>query len=330
MKVLVTGGAGYIGSHAVRALLEKGHEAVVLDNLSRGHRGAVPTDVKLIIEDIHNTDIVQTILETERIEGVMHFAAHSRVGESMENPTVYYDNNVVGSWSLMEAVRRAGVPNFVFSSTAAVYGEPEVTPITETMPHEPTNVYGQTKLIIEQMLAQFARAYGLHYASLRYFNAAGASPDASIGEDHVPETHLIPLILQAALGIRDSISIFGTDYPTLDGTCIRDYIHVVDLADAHCRVLEYLVDGGTSQAFNLGSQNGFSVREMIRAAKEVTGRNFTVKEAPRRAGDPAVLIASSEKFRKATTWRPQFSDIGTIIEHAWKWHKTHPNGYKKK
>lgn len=330
MNVLVTGGAGYIGSHTVRALLAQGHHVTVLDNLSRGHRAAVPKQVPLIIEDIHHIDAVRHILQDNHIEAVMHFAAHSQVGESMENPTIYYDNNVVGSYSLLEAVRQADVKYFVFSSTAAVYGEPEKTPITEDMPYCPTNVYGQTKLMIETMLAQFSRAYGLRYVALRYFNAAGASPDGIIGEDHTPETHLIPLILQTALGQRKSIKIFGTDYPTPDGTCIRDYIHVSDLADAHCRVLQYLAQGGQSQYFNLGSQHGFSVREMIETAKKVTGRDFTVEEAPRRAGDPAVLIAGSEKIRQVTGWQPQHSKVETIIADAWNWHRHHAKGYDDK
>lgn len=330
MNVLVTGGAGYIGSHTVRALLAQGHHVIVLDNLSRGHRAAVPPQVPLLIEDIHHIDTVRQILQDHQIEAVMHFAAHSQVGESMEKPTIYYDNNVVGSYSLLEAVRQAGVKYFVFSSTAAVYGEPEKTPITEDMPYCPTNVYGQTKLMIEHMLAQFSRAYGLRYVALRYFNAAGASSDGSIGEDHTPETHLIPLILQAALGQRKSIKIFGTDYPTPDGTCIRDYIHVTDLADAHCRVLAYLAQGGQSQYFNLGSQHGFSVREMIETAKTVTGRDFLVEEAPRRAGDPAVLIAGSEKIRQVTGWQPQHSQVKTIIADAWNWHLHHVKGYDDK
>lgn len=330
MNVLVIGGAGYIGSHTVRALLEQGYHVTVLDNLSRGHRAAVPQQVQLIVEDIHHIDAVRQILQEYHIDAVMHFAAHSQVGESMENPTIYYDNNVVGSYSLLEAVRQAGVKYFVFSSTAAVYGEPEKTPITEDMPYCPTNVYGQTKLMIETMLAQFSRAYGLRYVALRYFNAAGASPDGIIGEDHTPETHLIPLILQTALGQRKSIKIFGTDYPTPDGTCIRDYIHVSDLADAHCRVLQYLAQGGQSQYFNLGSQHGFSVREMIETAKKVTGCDFPVEEAPRRAGDPAVLIAGSEKIRQVTGWQPQHSQVETIIADAWNWHRHHVKGYDDK
>lgn len=327
MKILVTGGAGYIGSHTVRALLEKGHDVIVLDNLSRGHVGAVPSSVQLIREDIHHISAVRDLLEREHIQGVMHFAAHSQVGESMENPSMYYDNNVVGSYCLLEAVRQANVPYMVFSSTAAVYGEPDKTPITEDMPYAPTNVYGQTKLMIEHMLAQYSRAYGLRYVALRYFNAAGAASDGTIGEDHAPETHLIPLILQTALGQRQSIKVFGTDYPTPDGTCIRDYIHVTDLADAHVRVLDYLAGGGASQYFNLGTQNGMSVREMIAVAKEVTQRDFKVEEAPRRPGDPAILIASSDKIRQVTGWMPTHSDVKNIIADAWNWHYGHPNGY---
>ena len=327
MKILVTGGAGYIGSHTVRELREKGHTVIVLDNFSRGHRGAVPGDVRLITEDIHHVDAVRQLLIEEHIEAVMHFAAHSQVGESMENPTIYYDNNVVGTYYLLEAIRQAHVPYVVFSSTAAVYGEPEQTPITEDMPYAPTNVYGQTKLMIEHMLAQFSRAYGLRYVALRYFNAAGAAADGTIGEDHTPETHLIPLILQTALGQRKSIKIFGTDYPTPDGTCIRDYIHVTDLAAAHVRVLEYLAGGGESQYFNLGTQQGMSVRQMIDAAKKVTGREFAVEEAPRRAGDPAILIASSAKIQAVTGWKPTHSSVETIMADAWRWHHTHEHGY---
>ena len=327
MKILVTGGAGYIGSHTVRALLEKGHDVIVLDNLSRGHVGAVPSSVRLVREDIHHISAVRDLLEREHIQGVMHFAAHSQVGESMENPSMYYDNNVVGSYCLLEAVRQARVPYMVFSSTAAVYGEPNKTPITEDMPYAPTNVYGQTKLMIEHMLAQYSRAYGLRYVALRYFNAAGAASDGTIGEDHAPETHLIPLILQTALGQRQSIKVFGTDSPTPDGTCIRDYIHVTDLADAHVRVLDYLAGGGASQYFNLGTQNGMSVREMIAVAKKVTQRDFKVEEAPRRPGDPAILIASSDKIRQVTGWTPTHSDVKNIIADAWNWHHGHPNGY---
>lgn len=327
MNVLVTGGAGYIGSHTVKALREAGHTVAVLDNLSRGHKAAVPADVPLYIEDIHHLDKVKAILQERQIDAVLHFAAHSQVGESMEKPTIYYDNNVVGSYNLLEAVRQAGVKYFVFSSTAAVYGQPEKTPITEDMPYQPTNVYGQTKLMIETMLKEFSRAYGLKYVALRYFNAAGADASGTIGEDHHPETHLIPLILDAALGKRDCIKIFGTDYPTPDGTCIRDYVHVTDLADAHVRALQYLADGGASQYCNLGSEHGFSVREMIEAAKKVTGRDFKVVEDKRRAGDPAVLVASSEKIQRLTGWKPVHSDVETIIRDAWNWHLNHPQGY---
>lgn len=330
MKILVTGGAGYIGSHTVKELCRQGHDVIVLDNLSRGHRGAVPPNVRLIVEDIHHREAVRTILEDEHVEGVLHFAAHSQVGESMSDPAMYYDNNVVGSYNLIEAVRQAGVKYMVFSSTAAVYGEPAHTPITEDMPYAPTNVYGQTKLMIEHMLAQYSRAYGLRYVALRYFNAAGAAADGTIGEDHSPETHLIPLIIEAALGQRQSIKIFGTDYDTTDGTCIRDYIHVSDLADAHCRALDYLSKGGSSQYFNLGSQHGFSVRDMIETTKKVTGRTFRVEETPRRSGDPAILIADSHKIKTITGWTPQRSDIATIIADAWNWHSHHPNGYDDK
>ena len=327
MNILVTGGAGYIGSHTVKALLAQGHNVVVIDNLSRGHRAAVPEEIPFYVVDIHDIDRVQHIMEDMNIDAVMHFAAHSQVGESMENPTIYYDNNVVGSYSLLEAVRRAGVKYFVFSSTAAVYGEPEQTPITEDMPYHPTNVYGQTKLMIETMLAQFSRAYGLRYVALRYFNAAGADGSGTIGEDHTPETHLIPLILQTALGQRDSIKIFGTDYPTPDGTCIRDYIHVTDLAQAHILAMDYLMNGGESNIFNLGNGVGFTVKEVIDTAREVTGHPIPAKTTPRRAGDPAQLIASSEKARRVLGWHPEHADLREIIETAWNWHKNHPNGF---
>ncbi len=327
MNVLVTGGAGYIGSHTVRALQQEGHHVIIVDNLSRGHEKAVPDDAVLIVEDIHHTDTLQRIMKEEEIEAVMHFAAHSQVGESMVHPALYYDNNVAGSYSLLEAARRAGVQQFVFSSTAAVYGEPQTTPITEDMPLCPTNVYGQTKWMIEQMLEQYSRAYGLRYVALRYFNAAGACPSGEIGEDHFPETHLIPLILWAIQGKRDHISIFGTDYPTPDGTCIRDYIHVLDLAEAHVLALRHLKEGGASRIYNLGTQNGVSVREMIEAAQRITGQTCRVTEEARRPGDPAVLIASSEKIQKELGWTPMHSSIEEIIRDAWNWHSTHEQGF---
>jgi len=334
-KILVTGGAGFIGSHTCIELLNNGNEVVVVDNLYNANKKSLEVVEKVTGKkvtfyevDIRDEEKLNEVFETEKdIFGVIHFAGLKAVGESCALPLKYYDNNVVGTWSLLEAMRLEDISYLVFSSTAAVYGEPEKVPIIETDPYNPTNVYGQTKLMIEMMLEQFHRAYGLNYAALRYFNAAGASPDGTIGEDHHPETHLIPLILQAAAGRRASVGIFGTDYSTPDGTCIRDYIHVTDLAEAHCRVLDYLVKGGKSQSFNLGSQHGFSVREMIDAAKKVTGRDFAVTEEERRAGDPAVLIASSERLRQVTGWSPVYSDVETIIAHAWKWHQTHPNGY---
>jgi len=298
MNVLVTGGAGYIGSHVVEQLVKAGHKPVVYDNLLKGHIDAVSEDVQFVEGDIHDFSFLKHIMGEYEIDGVMHFAASSLVGESMTDPGKYYYNNVAGTMGILDAMREVGVDYLVFSSTAAVYGEPKTVPITEDAPHVPTNVYGKTKLIIEGMLADYAKAYDLRYVSLRYFNAAGAAPLGNIGEDHNPETHLIPLVLKAALGKQDHVAIFGTDYPTKDGTCIRDYIHVCDLATAHVLALDYLIKGGTSNVYNLGSQNGYSVREIIEAAKKVTGKDFSVVEKSRRAGDPAVLIASSEKIKR--------------------------------
>ena len=330
MNILVTGGAGYIGSHTVRALAaEKDFTPVVFDNLATGHAESVPEGVTLVKGDIHDTDFVAETLKKYDISGVIHFAAYSLVGESMVDPAKYYNNNVEGTLHLLEGMRKAGVDKIVFSSTAAVYGEPEKTPIEEDFPHNPTNVYGRTKLVIENMMHDFTMAYGLHYVALRYFNAAGAAEGGCIGEDHNPESHLIPLILKTAQGVRDHIAIYGTDYPTPDGTCIRDYIHVVDLANAHVLAMKYLVSGGESNYFNLGSENGFSVREMIETAKKVTGVDFKVTEEARRPGDPAVLIASSKKCKEVLGWHPTHSDTEEIIASAWQWHKSHPYGYKK-
>lgn len=329
MKLLVTGGAGYIGSHTVKALLAAGHEPVVLDNLSRGHVAAVPAGVAFINKDIADPNLAE-LLREEQIEGIMHFAAHSQVGESMVNPAIYYENNVVGSFRLIEAARQAGVRYFVFSSTAAVYGEPDEVPIKETADLHPTNVYGRTKLMIEHMLRDYSSIYGMRYVALRYFNAAGADHSGCIGEDHTPETHLIPLVLQATQGKRESITVFGTDYPTADGTCIRDYIHVSDLATAHVLAMEYLRDGGESQVFNLGTGNGFSVKEIIDAAKKVTGIDFNVTIGERRAGDPAKLIASSDKIKDMLGWKPVASDVEQVLADAWRWHEAHPNGYNDK
>ncbi len=330
MNILVTGGAGYIGSHTVLALAAAGFTPVVFDNLSTGHEQAVPKDVTLVRGDIHDIDFVAETLRRYDIAGVIHFAASSLVGESMENPAKYYENNVEGTLHLLLGLQKAGVSKIVFSSTAAVYGEPEKTPIEEDFPHNPTNVYGRTKLVIEHMLSDFSAAYGLRYVALRYFNAAGAAEGGAIGEDHNPETHLIPLILKAAQGVRDHVAVYGTDYPTKDGTCIRDYIHVTDLAAAHVLAMRYLLDGGESDVFNLGSENGFSVREMIETAKAVTGVDFKVTEEARRAGDPAVLIASSAKCKKILGWHPTHSSTKEIFASAWAWHKQHPHGYDDK
>lgn len=329
MNILVTGGAGYIGSHTVRALIAAGFTPVVFDNLSTGHAASVPEGTPLVVGDIHDIDFVSETLAKYEIAGVVHFAASSLVGESMENPAKYYENNVEGTLHLLLGMKKANVSRIVFSSTAAVYGEPEKTPIEEDFPHNPTNVYGRTKLVIEHMLADFSAAYDFRYVALRYFNAAGAAEGGVIGEDHNPETHLIPLILKAAQGVRDRIAIFGTDYPTPDGTCIRDYIHVVDLADAHVLALQYLLKGGASDIFNLGSEHGFSVREMIETAKAVTGIDFKVTEETRRPGDPAVLIASSAKCKSVLGWHPTHSDTKEIIASAWQWHKEHPYGFEK-
>lgn len=330
MNILVTGGAGYIGSHTVRALQQtKDLIPIVFDNLSTGHEESVPDSVQLVTGDIHDVFFLKHILSEYEIDGVIHFAASSLVGESMTDPAKYYYNNVEGTLHLLIAMHEAGVDNLVFSSTAAVYGEPEKTPIEEDFPTVPTNVYGRTKLQIETMMKDFAMAYEMKYVALRYFNAAGADLDGTIGEDHSPETHLIPLILKTAQGVRDHISIFGTDYPTADGTCLRDYIHVLDLAQAHILAMRHLLQGGEGGAFNLGSEKDFSVREIIDKTKEVTGRDFRVTEEARRAGDPAVLIASSEKIRRVLGWQPEHSSTEEIIASAWKWHQAHPYGYAK-
>lgn len=326
MNILVTGGAGYIGSHTVRALIHAGFTPIVVDNFSRGHRNAIPSDVKVIELDIANPKIIN-VLRDNNIKGIMHFAAHSQVGESMINPSIYYENNVVGSYRLIESARQAGVQHFVFSSTAAVYGEPKVVPIVETSKLQPTNVYGRTKLMIEDMLHDYSSIYGSTYVALRYFNAAGADESGEIGENHSPETHLIPLVLETALGKRPHITVFGTDYDTIDGTCIRDYIHVTDLASAHVLAMNYLVGGGESRVFNLGSGNGFSVKDIIDTAKNVTGINFPVEYGERRKGDPSTLIASSDCIKDILGWNPKHSELSQIISDAWRWHRLHPSGY---
>jgi UDP-glucose 4-epimerase len=325
MRILVVGGAGYIGSHAVRALSAAGHDVWVFDNLSYGHAAAVNGD-RLIRADLADSAALDHTLMIHRIEGVMHFAAFAFVGESVRDPGLYYRNNLVNGLQLLDACRRNGVKRFVFSSTCATYGIPETVPITEATPQRPINPYGNTKLAFEWALADYAHAYGLGYAALRYFNASGASADGTIGEDHDPETHLIPLVLQVALGQRPHIEIFGTDYPTPDGTCIRDYIHVEDLASAHLLALEKIKDG-EGLKYNVGTGLGYSVRELIKMSEEVTGKKITVKEGPRRPGDPAELVASSTKIRQELGWKPRYPELGGILETAWNWHKKHPRGY---
>ncbi len=328
MAILVCGGAGYIGSHAVHQLIARGEEVVIVDNLQTGHRGALHPQATFCEGDIRDAAALDRIFTERSIEAVIHFAANSLVGESMEQPLLYFNNNVYGMQVLLEAMVRHGVDKIVFSSTAAVYGEPKRVPIREDDETNPTNAYGETKLTMEKMMKWVSRASGVRYVSLRYFNAAGALPDGSIGEDHKTETHLIPLILQVPTGRRDHITVYGDDYPTPDGTCLRDYIHVVDLADAHMRALDYLRRGGESDIFNLGSGSGFSVKEMIAAAEKATGKAIAVEIGARRAGDPAQLIASSEKARTVLGWQPQFTDVEEVIGTAWRWHAAHPHGYE--
>ena len=324
MKVLVTGGAGYIGSVVTSQLIARGHQVFVYDNLSHGFRGAVPKKTDLIVGDIADRANLTRVIATCGIEAVMHFAAFIEAGESMKVPEKYFRNNTVGSLTLLETMIESGVKNFVFSSTAALYGDPESTPIRETDRLQPTNAYGESKLLVEQMLEWFHNIHGLRYASLRYFNAAGAT--AELGEAHRPESHLIPIILQVALGKRDSISIYGTDYPTPDGTCVRDYVHISDLAQAHLLALEAL-EAKPKQIYNLGNGRGFSVREVIETARKVTGHKIRALETPRRPGDPAVLVASSEKIQNELGWKPEHAELEQIIASAWAWHQKHPNGY---
>ncbi|WP_182200832.1 UDP-glucose 4-epimerase GalE [Paraliobacillus salinarum] len=329
MHVLVLGGAGYIGSHAVYQLIDKGHDVIVIDNLETGHEAAIHDKATFYRGDIRNITFLREVFTNEKIDAVLHFAANSLVGESMEKPLKYFDNNVYGTQVLLEAMKEFSIDKIVFSSTAATYGEPEQVPITEEMPTNPTSTYGETKLTMEKIMKWCEAAYGTRYVSLRYFNVAGARPTGEIGEDHRPETHLIPIILQVALGQREAITIFGEDYDTPDGTCIRDYVHVEDLINAHILALEYLQDGGESNIFNLGSSQGFSVKEMIDAARSVTNHAIPAKVGERRAGDPSTLIASSAKAKEILDWNPKRTNINQIIEDAWNWHKNHPQGYRK-
>ncbi|OKH26638.1 UDP-glucose 4-epimerase GalE [Hydrococcus rivularis NIES-593] len=326
--ILVTGGAGYIGSHAVLALQKAGYEVIVLDNLSYGHPELIQEvlKVELIVGDTSDRALLANLFASREIAAVMHFAAFIAVGESVVEPAKYYHNNVVGTLTLLEAMLAAGVKKFVFSSTCAIYGMPKEVPMTETHPHDPLSPYAASKEMVERILADFDGAYGLKSVAFRYFNASGADPSGLLGEDHNPETHLIPLALLTALGKRQSLSIFGTDYPTPDGTAIRDYIHVSDLADAHVLGLEYLLAGGNSDVFNLGNGNGFSVREVIDTARKVTSREIPVVESPRRAGDAPILVGSTQKAREILGWNPQYADLTTIVSHAWQWHqKRHGN-----
>ncbi len=318
MKVLVTGGAGYIGSHVVKLLGEKGYEILIVDNLSTGHKEALLYG-DLAVLDLKDKDSLIRLFEDFLPDAVMHFAAAIEVAESVEKPLKYYKNNTVSTLTLLEVMLDKGVDKFIFSSTAAVYGIPEKVPIKESSYLNPINPYGRSKLFVEQILRDFSSAYGFKYVSLRYFNAAGADPEGKIGESHEPETHLIPLILKTAKGERESIKIFGTDYPTPDGTAVRDYIHVLDLAEAHILALEYLLEGGESSVFNLGYGHGYSVKEVIETVKKVTGVNFPVEEADRRPGDPPVLVADSTKIKEELNWEPKYDDLEFIIKTAWNW-----------
>ena len=329
-SILITGGAGYIGSHTVQVLLERGAQVVVLDSLVTGHREAVPAEVPFYRGDICDAGLVKTIVESHGVEAVIHFAARSLVGESMAKPDLYFYENMAKTNLLVSNLLQLGVNKIVFSSTAAVYGLPEMVPIPEESPTNPINPYGLSKRMIETSFHWLEKAYGLKWVALRYFNAAGASLDGSIGEDHLPETHLIPLVLKAALGQRDAIQVFGTDYNTLDGTCIRDYIHVLDLAEAHISALKALDQQIDSGIFNVGTGQGYSVRQVIESAKKITGIDIPVIEGARRSGDPDVLIAKVDKIEKTFDLKARYSDLETIISSAWKWHKNNPDGYKSR
>ena len=331
MATLVLGGAGYIGSHTVDRLIEKGEKTIVVDSLVTGHRQAVNKDAKFYQGDIADKDFMRQVFkENSDIDAVIHFAAYSLVAESMKKPLKYFDNNTAGMVKLLEVMNEFSIDKIVFSSTAATYGIPEEVPIKETTPQNPINPYGESKLMMEKIMRWADEAYGIKFVPLRYFNVAGAKPDGSIGEDHMPETHLLPIVLQVSMGKRDKLQIFGDDYNTPDGTNIRDYVHPLDLADAHILAVDYLKAGNPSTAFNLGSSTGFSNREILEAARKVTNKEIPAEIAPRRGGDPDVLVASSTKAREVLGWKPQFDDISKIIETAWKWHTLHPEGYQDK
>lgn len=331
MATLVLGGAGYIGSHTVDRLIEKGEKTIVVDSLVTGHRQAVNKDAKFYQGDIADKDFMRQVFkENSDIDAVIHFAAYSLVAESMKKPLKYFDNNTAGMVKLLEVMNEFSIDKIVFSSTAATYGIPEEVPIKETTPQNPINPYGESKLMMEKIMRWADKAYGIKFVPLRYFNVAGAKPDGSIGEDHMPETHLLPIVLQVAMGKRDKLQIFGDDYNTPDGTNIRDYVHPLDLADAHILAVDYLKAGNPSTAFNLGSSTGFSNREILEAARKVTNKEIPAEIAPRRGGDPDVLVASSTKAREVLGWKPQFDDISKILETAWKWHTLHPEGYQDK
>ena len=331
MATLVLGGAGYIGSHTVDRLIEKGEKTIVVDSLVTGHRQAVNKDAKFYQGDIADKDFMRQVFkENSDIDAVIHFAAYSLVAESMKKPLKYFDNNTAGMVKLLEVMNEFSIDKIVFSSTAATYGIPEEVPIKETTPQNPINPYGESKLMMEKIMRWADKAYGIKFVPLRYFNVAGAKPDGSIGEDHMPETHLLPIVLQVAMGKRDKLQIFGDDYNTPDGTNIRDYVHPLDLADAHILAVDYLKAGNPSTAFNLGSSTGFSNREILEAARKVTNKEIPAEIAPRRGGDPDVLVASSTKAREVLGWKPEFDDISKIIETAWKWHTLHPEGYQDK
>ena len=328
MSILVLGGAGYIGSHMVKRLVEEGRDVVVVDNLSTGHRQAVNPAAKFYEVDVRDKDALSAVFDAEDIQAVVHFAASSIVPESVANPLKYFDNNTSAMVTLLQVMKDHDVKNIVFSSTAATYGNPVNIPILETDPQLPINPYGESKLMMEKIMKWSDEADGIKWVALRYFNVAGAANDGTIGEDHKPESHLVPIILQAGLGQRDYIEMFGDDYETIDGFNVRDYVHVIDLADAHILALDYLAAGNESNQFNLGSATGFSVKQMVEAAREATGVDIPAKIGPRRAGDPDILVANSDKARDVLGWAPKYDNVQDIIKTAWNWHQNHPTGYQ--